>query len=158
MATDNEEKEVSFRDRSIKGKIASIAGITLLIVLVIVFVFGFYFFGLAGIFELLGVQYESIWSLVIFIVGVLILSFFVELFSKAIYILLALKISGKIQRLLTRGSIETVSNWFVLFTVDEFMNSITISFQAEIIIALLIAVTEIAFDGDEDKEKTEKNY
>lgn len=59
-----EEMEESFRDMNVKGKIVTVVGIVLLIVFVIGFVFGLYFFGLVGVFEILGVHYESIWSLV----------------------------------------------------------------------------------------------
>jgi hypothetical protein len=43
-----------------KEKTAIVAGIALLIILVAGFVLGFYFFGMAGVLELLGVQYKSI--------------------------------------------------------------------------------------------------
>ena len=44
------ESEAAFRDMNRKEKIATIAGITLLIVFLMSFVFGMYFFGLAGIY------------------------------------------------------------------------------------------------------------
>lgn len=148
----DEEMEDSFRNMNLKGKIATVIGIALLIVLVIGFVFGLYFFGLAGVFKLLGVQYESTWSLVVFVVGVFILGIIVELFSKLIFMLLTRNIIGKIQLILTRFFIEAASNWLVLFTVDEFMDSITLSLQTELIIGLLLAVAEIVFDDDKEKK------
>lgn len=151
QSSDDEEVEVSFKDMNVKEKLVTIIGIALLIILVIGIIFGLYFFGLAGVFKVLGVQYDSVWSLVIFVISVFILSFFFELFSKVIYILLARQVTGKVQLVVMRLFIETASNWLVLFTVDEFMNSITLSFKAELIVALLLAVIEIVFDDKEEK-------
>ena len=145
-----EHKNDSFREMKIKEKTAIVAGIALLIILVAGFVLGLYFFGLAGIFELLGVQYKSIWSLVVFVVSFYILALIVELFSQAIFELAVQNITGKIKVFFIRISFESTSNWLVLFTVDEFMKSITLSMKTEIIIALLIAVLEIVFDDDKD--------
>ncbi|GEM_PF-1887767 len=150
-SSDDEEAEVSFRDMNVKEKLVTVAGIVFLITMAIGIIFGLYFFGLAGVFKILGVEYGSVWSLVIFVIGVFILSLFVEFFSKIIYILLARQVTGKVQRFVTRLCIETASNWLVLFTVDEFMSSITLSFKAELIIALLLAMIEIVFDKEEEK-------
>ncbi len=135
---------------NIKGKIATVAGIALLIILVIGFVLGFYFFGMVGIFELLGVQYKSIWSLVVFVVSFFFLGLIVDLISKVIYKLFVRNITGKVKMFLIRFSIESTSNWILLFTVDEFMKSIALSLKIEIIIALLLAVLETVFDDDKD--------
>lgn len=148
----DEEIEESFHDMSVTGKVVTVVGIVLLIIIVIGFVFGLYFFGLVGVFEILGVQYESIWSLVIFVGSFLILSLIIELFSRPLFTLLTRKTTGKMKRYLTQLMVETASNLFVLFTVDEFMGSMTLSLQTELIIALLLAVVEIVF-GDDKKEK-----
>ncbi|WP_152655495.1 YrvL family regulatory protein [Oceanobacillus sp. CFH 90083] len=151
----SENENDSFRDKNVKDKILIIIGITLLIILVAGFIFGLYFFGLAGVFKLLGVQYESIWTLVVFVISLLIVSSIFELFSKLIFILSVRNITGKTTVLIIRIIIEFTSNWLVLFTIDEFMRSITLSLKTEIIIALLIAVIEIIFDDDKDEEEDE---
>ena len=145
----------SFRDKNVKEKITIITGITLLIILAAGFIVGLFFFGLAGVFKLLGVQYESIWSLVIFVISLLIVSGIFELFSKLIFILSVRNITGKTTVLIIRIIIEFTSNWLVLFTVDEFMRSITLSLTTEIIIALLITAAEIIFDDDGNEEEGE---
>ncbi|KPH71289.1 MULTISPECIES: regulatory YrvL family protein [Bacillaceae] len=147
-----EHKNDSFRNMNIKEKMATILGIALLIILAVGFVFGLFFFGLAGIFELLDVRYESIWSLVVFVINFIILGIIVELFSKVIFKLSVRNITGKRKVILIRAIIEGTSNWLVLFTVDELMTSIALSLKTEIIIALLLTVIEIVFDGDDDKE------
>ena len=149
------EKEDSFRNLNRKEKMATIAGLALLITLVVGFVWGLYFFGLAGVFALLGVQYISIWSLVMFVGSFFILGIFVELVSKVIFKIAVRNMTGKINVFFIRISIEGISNWLVLFAVDEFMNSITLSLKTEILIALLLAIIEIVFDGDKENSINE---
>ncbi|WP_102272291.1 regulatory YrvL family protein [Cytobacillus massiliigabonensis] len=144
------EKNDSFRKMNVKDKTATVAGITLLIILVAGFVLGIYFFGMAGIFKLLGVQYQSNWALVIFVASYFFLGMIVELFSNAILKLTTQNISDKLRKSLIRICFEFISNWLVLFTVDEFMKSMTLSWKTEIMIALLIALIEIALDNDKD--------
>ncbi|MFE0505100.1 YrvL family regulatory protein [Peribacillus butanolivorans] len=145
-----ENKNDSFRDMNIKEKMTTVAGIVFLIILVVGFVMGLYFFGLVGVFELLGVQYESIRSLVVFVVSFFILGIIVELFFKAIFELSVRNITGKIKVFFIRISFEGTSNLLVLFAVDEVMKSITLSLKTEIIIALLLAIIEIVFDDDKE--------
>lgn len=144
------EKNDSFRNMNLKDKAATVAGVSLLIILVAGFVLGIYFFGMAGIFKLLGVQYKSIWSMVVFVVSYFFLAMIVELFFTTIFKLSIRNITGRKWTFLIRISFEFTSNWLVLFTVDEFMDSITFSRETEIMIALLIALIEIAFDNDKD--------
>lgn len=145
-----EDKDDSFRNLNRKEKLVAVAGITLLISMVLGFVFGLYFFGMAGVFKVLGVQYESVWSLLIFVVSFFIVGIIVELFTKVIFKLSVRNIMGKTKVYIIRFIIVSTSNWLVLFTVDEFMRSITLSMNAEIIIALLLTVLEIAFDDKKD--------
>ena len=145
-----QHKNESFREMTMKEKIATVVGIALLIIIVAGFIFGLYFFGLAGIFELLGVQYESYWSLIIFVVSFFIIGIIVELFFKVIYKLFIRNITGKIKVLFFRIIFEGTSNWLVLFTVDEFMNSIVLDLKTEIVIALVLAILEVVFDDDKE--------
>lgn len=147
------DDDASFGNLNIKGKIATVAGITLLVILAPSFVLGMYFLGLAGVFELLGVRYESVWSVIVFVVSFFVLGIIVELFSRAVFVLLKQKMTGKLKVLFVRISIEAASNWLCLFIVDEFMKSITLSMKTEIIVALLMAAIEIVFDNKGDGEK-----
>lgn len=132
-------------------KTATVVVITLLIAMVVCLILGIYFFGMVGIFKLLGVQYSSIWSLVIFVVSFFILGIIVELFFKAIFELSFEHVPGN-GRLFLNIIFEAVSNWLILYTVDAFMTSITLSLEIEMIIALLIAILESVFDDDKKKE------
>ncbi|WP_010651561.1 YrvL family regulatory protein [Oceanobacillus massiliensis] len=59
----------SFREKNLKQKIGTVVGVTLFIAVVLGFIIGIYLLGMAGIFELLGIQYTSVWSLIIFVVS-----------------------------------------------------------------------------------------
>ena len=133
-----------------KSKVGTTLGVLSILSVVVGFILVLYFFGMAAIFELLGVQYNSNWSLVVFVVSFFILGVIVEMFTKAIFKLSVRNITGKIKMFFIRISFESTSNWLVLFTVDEFMRSITLSLKIEIIISLLLALLEMAFDDDED--------
>ncbi len=140
-----------FRDLNRKEKTATVVAIAILLILAVGFVFCLYLFGMAGFFELLGVQYNSVWSLVFFVAGFFVIGVIVELFALAIFKLSIRNITGKLKVFFIRIGFESASNWLVLFTVDEFMGGITLSLKVEIIIALLLAVLEASFDGDKDK-------
>ncbi|MEH7386370.1 YrvL family regulatory protein [Bacillus sp. JJ1521] len=141
-----EHKNDSFRDLNIKNKTGTVVGIALLIIVLVGFLFGFYFFGIAGVFKALGVQYTSGWSLVVFVVSFIILGIIVELFFNAFFKLSVQHITGKAKLFFIRISFEGMSKFLVLFIVDEFMNSITLSVRTEILIALVFAVLETVFD------------
>ncbi|WP_188456459.1 YrvL family regulatory protein [Virgibacillus oceani] len=149
MPVHNDNDDDTFHKMKIKEKTAVVAGIILLILLVGSFVLGIYFFGLAGIFELLDVHYKSVWSLIVFVISFFVLSVIAELFFKAVFVLSIRNITAKLYVFFIRISMKGSSNWLCLFTVDEFMKSITLSLKAEIICALLLAVLEIVFDDKE---------
>ena len=60
-------------------KIIDIIGKIILILLIFGIIIGIYFLGFVGFTELLGIKYDSIWALIIFIISVLVLGIFVEL-------------------------------------------------------------------------------
>ncbi|WP_106497270.1 YrvL family regulatory protein [Lentibacillus sp. Marseille-P4043] len=137
----------------IKQKIGTVVGVTLFIVLVFGFIIGIYLFGMAGIFELLGIQYTSVWSLIIFVISFFILASIVELFSKPISELLTEKITGKFEILFIQFSIHCLTNWLGLFVVDVFMDNITLSWKIGIIVAMLLTLFEMTFEDKENKNE-----
>ncbi len=134
----------------IKEKLLIMIGVMILIIMAMGIVFGGYFFGLAGVFELLGVQYNSVWSLFVFVMGFFILGIFVELITKVIFVLSTRNTRDKAYVLMIRLSLEFLSNWLVLFTGDELMKGITLSWKTEVMIALLLAVVERIFDKEDN--------
>ncbi|WP_177167190.1 YrvL family regulatory protein [Salinibacillus kushneri] len=137
-----------------KQKIGTVVGLTLFIVLVLGFIIGIYLFGMAGIFKLLGVQYTSFWSLILFVVGFFILASIFELFAKPISELLTETFAGKFEALFIQFSIQGLTNWLCLFIVDMFMGSIIFSWKMAIIVAMLLTLCEMAFQDKEHKNES----
>ena len=134
-----------------KEKTATIIGISLLIILVTVFVLGVFLFGFAGLFTLLGVDYHSVWSLVTFVIFLLILGSAVDIVFDTLAERTVQYISGNVKSFIMQILIGFVSNWIVLVIVDGFMDSIMISAETKWIIALFLALVESVFDNKKDK-------
>jgi hypothetical protein len=143
----------SFRDMNLFNKIFVVTALTFLVILSISFVLGSFFLGIAGFFSLFGVQYESLYSLLIFVLFFFFLGFIFDLFSIAFINLSSLYVLGKYKLFITRMVIDCTFTWLSLHTVDEFMNSIAIPVTTEIGAVLLFFFIEVAFD---DKEKNKK--
>src|SRR5699024_5879688 len=132
-------------------KTATIIGISLLIILVTVFVLGVFLFGFAGLFTLLGVDYHSVWSLVTFVIFLLILGSAVDIVFDTLAERTVQYISGNVKSFIMQILIGFVSNWIVLVIVDGFMDSIMISAETKWIIAFFLALVESVFDNKKDK-------
>jgi len=141
----------SFKNMNKKEKTATIIGISLLIILVTVFVLGVFLFGFAGLFTLLGVDYHSVWSLVTFVIFLLILGSAVDIVFDTLAERTVQYISGNVKSFIMQILIGFVSNWIVLVIVDGFMDSIMISAETKWIIALFLALVESVFDNKKDK-------
>lgn len=150
-----EHNNGSFKNKNLKEKTTTIIGFTLFIVLVIGFVLGIFFFGFAGVFTLLGVHYESIWSLLIFVVSFFILGIIVDLFFDAMAKLTVENITENVNAFLIQLLFGFASNWLVLFIVDALMESITLSLKTKLIVALLLGVLEPVFDNQKSVSENE---
>ena len=137
----------SFNNRNGKEKAIAIISIIILIVFVIGFVFGIFFFGFVGLFEILGVEYHSIWSLVLFVGSFFVLGFFIDLFADAIATVSVTYITDNKTAFIVQLFIGFLSNWLGLSIVDGFMTSITLSFKTKLIVALLLGILEPIFDN-----------
>ncbi|MDQ0154731.1 regulatory YrvL family protein [Robertmurraya andreesenii] len=142
-----EQNDDSFKNMNLKDKVLTVIGIALLIILVLGFVFGIYYFGFVGIFELLGVQYQSFSSLAIFVVCFFILGIFVDLFFGAMAKVAVENETGRVKSFCIELLLAFTSNWLVLFSVDAFMESITLSLKAKLIVSFLLALLEVIFDN-----------
>ncbi|MBM7602710.1 hypothetical protein JOC75_000680 [Metabacillus crassostreae] len=137
-----------------KQKIGTVVGVTLFIAVILGFIIGIYLFGIAGIFKLLGIQYTSAWSLIIFVISFFILAFIVELFSKPISELITEKITGEFETLLIKFTIQSLSNWLSLSIVDVFMGGITLTLKTGLIVAILLTSLEMVFEDKENESKS----
>lgn len=142
----SEHKDNSNRKKNMKGKIGDVAGVSLLLIVVFGITIGLYFFGIAGIFKLLGIEYHSVWSLIIFVASFFILALFAELFFKPVSYLITKNMSRTFDAFIVKFSILGLVNGFCLFAVDMLMASITITLKAGIIIAIIITLIELAIE------------
>lgn len=134
-----------------KEKTKNIIGMTLFVLFIVGIIVAIYFFGITGLFVILGVQYHSIWSLIIFVISVFILGLVVDLFMGAIAKLTVEKFSGKISPIVIEFLFGFATNWIVIMTVDAFMNSIILSLETKLILSLILTFAELLFqDKKED--------
>lgn len=137
------KKDKSFKEESAKTKIFIIVSMTFLLAGSLAFVFGIYFFGLSGLFNILGIQYDSIWSLFWFCV------FFFILESIADFVKIAFAILLEHLSMANAGTIFTINFmviWAVLSLLNLLMDSITISINAQLIGAAVIALIELVLN------------
>lgn len=136
-----------------KEKTKNIIGMTLFVIFIVGILMAIFFFGITGIFVLLGVQYQSVWSLIIFVISVFVLGFVVDLFMGVIAKLTVEKLSGRITSLVIEFLFGFATNWVVIMTVDTFMNSLTLSLGTKLILSLVLTFAELLF---QDKKKIKR--
>jgi len=146
----HKNKKSRIRDLDFFEKAMVISALVLLVVISITIVIGSIFFGLVGFFNLFGVQYSSILSLIGFVLVLLLFGGLVDLISISLITLLSQRYeSSEYKLFITRMVIDCSFTWIAFHTVDEFMNSITIPLKTEIIAVLLLFLIEIAFESRE---------
>lgn len=134
-------------------KVKDIIGMTLFAVFIIGVLVGVYFLGIVGIFEVLGVEYQSIWSLIIFVISIFILGLPVDLVLGAMADLSVEKMQGKALVFIIQFLFGLTTNLIVIFTVDVFMGSITLSLGAILAISLILTFLEWMFADKKDNQK-----
>lgn len=137
------EKDKSFKEESAGTKIFIVVSMTILVGGSLAFVFGLYFFGIAGLFNILGIEYDSIWSLFWFAVFFFIVDSFADIIKK-VFIVLLDQLS-----MLNKGTLFTIHFlvvWAVLSLLNLLMDSIAISINAQLIAAAVIALIEVALN------------
>ncbi|WP_052131597.1 YrvL family regulatory protein [Planococcus sp. CAU13] len=144
------ENDKSFKEESPKDKVFIILVMTLLVGGSLAFVFGIYFFGIAGLFNILGVQYDSVWSLFWFGVFFFILDSFADVIKMTFTVLLD---HLSIANAATLFAINFLVIWAVLSLLNLLMDSITISIDAQLIAAAVIALIELTLNKNGRKEE-----
>lgn len=141
------------KKKTILEKNVTIIGIVILVVFVIGFVFGLFFFGFAGIFSILGVQYNSKWSLVIFVVCYFLLGGIIDLFFNVFNMWANNYVDNKTEKFIIQWGIGFASSLLILMIIDILMGSITIALKAKFIIALVLGILEPVFEDKEDESE-----
>lgn len=145
------KKNAKKDDLGVIGKIAVGFMLALLILSSVVFFLVLYFFGFAGIFIIVGIEYYSFKSLIVFSLWFLGVGIIFELVFKGVFFLVIANINR--YKIYLYILFDVIAGWLALFTVDELITGITISAPQEMIIAIILSLTEFAFkDKEEGKD------
>lgn len=144
-----DEKEEKFRDMSGWSKTVVI----ILILTAVLIMFGVFVLGFNGLFIIFGVEYQSIWSLVLYTGFYFLFGSIADLAAKLVIhlVMTRQRSAGSFRIFLITIIIDTGFAWLVLHTIDEFMTTINVPVWTEILIALIIALLDYFFD-EEKKE------
>ena len=140
-----------FKEETLGVKIVVVISITLLIVFALAFVFGLYYFGVLGFFNLLGVKYDSLSSILLFVVLYFVFGFVGDLVIKVFQVLLSFLSYSKQFKRTFEIFIYFLVNLIIISVLDIFMESIEINIVTRLLLALLIAVCEYTFDQKDKK-------
>ena len=143
----NEDKP--FREMGIKEKITTVVSICLIVLIPLSFVLGVTYFSFAGFFRLFGGEYDSRFTLLLFVVFLFLLGLVLDLFSMVLVKLSKLYISGTYQLFAVKFLFNCIFSWLTIYTVDEFMDSITVPFIVEIILVIFMFFLEEALEQKE---------
>ena len=154
MKEDKNSHDDSIKQMNKKEKIATIIGILLLLILVGGFVLGIFFLGFAGMFRVLGVQYDSNWALILFVVLFFVIGFFFDFIFRVLTNLTKRYMSDQRISFSITFLFNLIKNGLVLFLLDDLMRSITLSFTTKLILAFLLSMVDSILDEREMKRKT----
>lgn len=119
---------------------------TILVVVSIAVVFGGIFFGLAGFFSLIGVSYESVGSLLMFVFYCLLVGIVFEVIEQIILFFIARANLPSKEKWVWIALIKLGLTWIVIHIVNELMTTVVLSSWAELLTALLLVSIDIVFD------------
>lgn len=140
----NEQNEHS-KDFNLRSKLIEIVSITFIVAIALVVIFGGYFFGIKGLFSILGVTYDSNQTLVLFILVCFAVGLIIDPLTKIISMILARSLSLK-KTALFAFILYFVSNFITICFADYYMQSIYIPDVLLVVISALMAFIELAFD------------
>lgn len=128
-----------------KEKIITIVLVVLFVAFVLFLVGGLFLFGFAGLFYLIGIEYDSITSLIIFVAVFFIIGLIVDVFFETFAKIVNSMMEEKIVQAIIRLSFGVLGNGLVLMIVDFIITGITLSAKAIIILAICLALIDELF-------------
>lgn len=143
----------SFKNKSLGTKIAIFAIISLMLVVTLGFVIVAFYFGIVGLFNLLGVEYDSLLSLVWFTIYFTLLSAFGDIVIKMFIVLT--NHSNKWSDNYKKYSIVIYSffvNWGIVSLLNQLMNSINIHLLTQIVFSLILSILDFFIFKDKEKK------
>lgn len=139
------EQNEHSKDFSLRSKLIEIVSIAFIVAIALVVILGGYFFGLKGLFSILGLTYDSNQTLVLFILVCFVVGLIIDPLTKVVSMILARSLSLK-KTALFAFILYFVSNFITICFADYFMQSIYIPDVFLVVISALMAFIELAFD------------
>ncbi|MCC2931665.1 hypothetical protein FO507_10310 [Bacillus mojavensis] len=139
------EHDTPFKDLKPSSKITVIVSIGLLITIAAAVIFGGYFFGIKGLFTILGITYDSNQALLFFILGCFAAGLVIDPLTKVVSLIMIHSLSMR-KTALFAFVLYFIANFITICLVDYFMDSIYIPDALLFVISAFIALIELAFD------------
>ncbi|QOR68274.1 hypothetical protein IM538_09310 [Cytobacillus suaedae] len=127
-----------------KDKIIVWSAMIFLFFMVISSVFSLYFFGILGVLHLTGVHYDSMVSILFFVLLYVGISILTDVFSKLAKYMLSEKVTG-VRIIFCRMMVDFIFAWLAIHLSDELLSGTNVSLNAELILAIVLAIAEEAF-------------
>lgn len=145
------EQNEHSKDFNLKSKLIGIVSITFIVAIALAVIFGGYFFGIKGLFSILGVSYDSNQTLVLFILVSFAVGLIIDPLTKIVSMILAKSLSLK-KTALFAFILYFVSNFITICFADYYIQSIYIPDVLLLVISALMAFIELAFDDQPNGE------
>ncbi|QVY62696.1 YrvL family regulatory protein [Cytobacillus gottheilii] len=140
-----------FKEESKSTKFFIIVTMSLLLLGAIGFVVAGYYFGILGLFNILGIHYESLFSLFLFVLFYFLLGIIGDIVLKAFNILMkAAGITGKFSFSAGILLFSFLINWAIISVINLLMDSIEIAAVTGMVLALIISIIEMALDSPDN--------
>ncbi|WP_282155048.1 YrvL family regulatory protein [Cytobacillus gottheilii] len=140
-----------FKEESKSTKFFIIVTMSLLLLGAVGFVVAGYYFGILGLFNILGIHYESLFSLFLFVLFYFLLGIIGDIVLKAFNILMkAAGITGKFSFSAGILLFSFLINWAIISVINLLMDSIEIAAVTGMVLALIISIIEMALDSPDN--------
>ncbi|MCY8721738.1 regulatory YrvL family protein [Bacillus inaquosorum] len=139
------EQNEQFKEVKLSSKLIVIVSIILIVSIALAVIFGGYFFGMKGLFSILGITYDSNQTLVLFILVCFAAGLIIDPLTMIVSMILAKSLSLK-KTALFAFILYFISNFITICFADYFMQSIYIPDVLLFVISALMAFIELAFD------------
>ncbi|RPK06596.1 hypothetical protein BSBH6_00219 [Bacillus subtilis] len=138
------EQNEQFKDLNLSSKLIVIVSIILIAAIALAVIFGGFFFGMKGLFSILGITYDSNQTLVLFLLVCFAAGLIIDPLTKIVSMILAKSFLLK-NTALFAFTLYFVSNFITICFADYFMQSIFIPDVLLFVISALLALIELAF-------------
>lgn len=138
------EQNEQCKKLNLSSTLIAIVSIILIVAIALAVIFGGFFFGMKGLFSILGITYDSNQTLVLFILVCFAVGLIIDPLTKVVSMILAKSFSLRKTAPFT-FTLYFVSNFITICLADYFMQSIYIPDVFLFVISALMAFIELAF-------------